>query len=196
MACALVPLDELQVTEPGPAGKAHALPALVSPISDRDALGRQTSASSREPFSAPRQHPDRKEERCFLPYRSPPESGSPAEVEEFLEHAKFITEDLEWLLALPHDKFWCQVGRRVHVQTSPPRAARKQINDVSPPVSSARWCSTSPCRGASTRTCTTLLAASTWPPRPPPRRWSTRSAPSTGRSSWPSSGWPRTKSPR
>jgi len=31
-------------------------------------------------------------------------------VEEFLEHAQFISEDLEWLLALPHDKFWCQVG--------------------------------------------------------------------------------------
>lgn len=27
-----------------------------------------------------------------------------------MEHAKFITEDLEWLLALPHDKFWCQVS--------------------------------------------------------------------------------------
>lgn len=44
-----------------------------------------------------------------MPYKSPPEDGSPAELEEFLEHAKFITEDLEWLLALPHDKFWCQV---------------------------------------------------------------------------------------
>uniref|UniRef100_A0A7N6AJX6 CUE domain-containing protein n=1 Tax=Anabas testudineus TaxID=64144 RepID=A0A7N6AJX6_ANATE len=50
-----------------------------------------------------------KEERYFVPYKPPPEDGSPAEVEEFLEHAKFITEDLEWLLALPHDKFWCQV---------------------------------------------------------------------------------------
>ncbi|XP_029295411.1 activating signal cointegrator 1 complex subunit 2 [Cottoperca gobio] len=82
MACAQVPLDEQQVTEPGPLGKEHTLPAL---------------------------HPARKEERLFVPYKSPPEDGSPAEVEEFLEHAKFITEDLEWLLALPHDKFWCQV---------------------------------------------------------------------------------------
>ncbi|XP_042369729.1 activating signal cointegrator 1 complex subunit 2-like [Plectropomus leopardus] len=82
MACARVPLDEQQVTEPGPLGKEHTLPAL---------------------------HPARKEERCFVPYKSPPEDGSPAEVEEFLEHAKFITEDLEWLLTLPHDKFWCQV---------------------------------------------------------------------------------------
>ncbi|XP_035514403.1 activating signal cointegrator 1 complex subunit 2 [Morone saxatilis] len=82
MACARVPLDEQQVTEPGPLGREHTLPAL---------------------------HPARKEERCFVPYKSPPEDGSPAEVEEFLERAKFITEDLEWLLALPHDKFWCQV---------------------------------------------------------------------------------------
>ncbi|XP_041643228.1 activating signal cointegrator 1 complex subunit 2 [Cheilinus undulatus] len=82
MACARVPLDEQQVTEPSPLGKEHTLPAL---------------------------HPARKEDRCFVPYKPPPEDGSPAEVEEFLEHAKFITEDLEWLLALPHDKFWCQV---------------------------------------------------------------------------------------
>lgn len=82
MACARVPLDEQQVTEPGPLGKEHTLPAL---------------------------HPMRKEERCFVPYKSPPEDGSPAEVEEFLELSRFITEDLEWLLALPHDKFWCQV---------------------------------------------------------------------------------------
>lgn len=30
MACARVPLDEQQVTEPGPLGKEHILPALVS----------------------------------------------------------------------------------------------------------------------------------------------------------------------
>uniref|UniRef100_A0A665TWW2 CUE domain-containing protein n=1 Tax=Echeneis naucrates TaxID=173247 RepID=A0A665TWW2_ECHNA len=82
MASARVPLDERQVTEPGPLGKEHTLPAL---------------------------HPDRKEDRCFVPYKPPPENGSPAEVEEFLDHARFIMEDLEWLLALPHDKFWCQV---------------------------------------------------------------------------------------
>lgn len=55
------------------------------------------------------QHPDRKEERCFLPYKPPPEENSPAQIEEFLEQAQFISEDLEWLLSLPHDKFWCQV---------------------------------------------------------------------------------------
>ncbi|XP_070690557.1 activating signal cointegrator 1 complex subunit 2 [Pempheris klunzingeri] len=82
MACARVPLDELQVTEADPLGKEHTLPAL---------------------------HPVRKAERCFVPYKPPPQDGSPAELEEFLEHAKFISEDLEWLLALPHDKFWCQV---------------------------------------------------------------------------------------
>uniref|UniRef100_A0A6Q2XUJ5 CUE domain-containing protein n=1 Tax=Esox lucius TaxID=8010 RepID=A0A6Q2XUJ5_ESOLU len=83
MACAMVPLDEQQVTEAaGPMGKERTLPAL---------------------------HPDRKEERCFVPYKPPPEDSSPAEVEEFLEHGRFITEDLDWLLNLPHDKFWCQV---------------------------------------------------------------------------------------
>ncbi|KAM3868031.1 activating signal cointegrator 1 complex subunit 2 [Diretmus argenteus] len=83
MACARVPLDEQQVTEPGgPLGRETTMPAL---------------------------HPDRKEERFFVPYKPLPEDGSPAQVEEFLEHAKFIAEDLEWLLALPHDKFWCQV---------------------------------------------------------------------------------------
>lgn len=69
-------------------------------------------------LSDPCQHPVRKEERCFVPYKSPPEDGSPAEVEEFLEHAKFITEDLEWLLTLPHDKFWCQVIDCWHVNIS------------------------------------------------------------------------------
>lgn len=82
MACARVPLDEQQVTEAGALGKERTLPAL---------------------------HPERREERCFVPYKPPPEDGSPAEVEEFLEHARFIKEDLDWLLALPHDKFWCQV---------------------------------------------------------------------------------------
>uniref|UniRef100_A0A3B4CKI6 CUE domain-containing protein n=2 Tax=Pygocentrus nattereri TaxID=42514 RepID=A0A3B4CKI6_PYGNA len=81
MACARVPLDEQQVTE-GPRGRERTLPAL---------------------------HPARKEDRGFLPYQPPPEDSSPAKVEEFLEQAQFISEDLEWLLALPHDKFWCQV---------------------------------------------------------------------------------------
>uniref|UniRef100_A0A1A8Q9R2 Activating signal cointegrator 1 complex subunit 2 n=1 Tax=Nothobranchius pienaari TaxID=704102 RepID=A0A1A8Q9R2_9TELE len=82
MAGARVPLDEQQVTEPDSQGRARTLPAL---------------------------HPDRKEDRCFVPYKTPPVECSPAGVEEFLEHARFITEDLEWLLSLPHDKFWCQV---------------------------------------------------------------------------------------
>nr|XP_058896873.1 activating signal cointegrator 1 complex subunit 2 isoform X2 [Kogia breviceps]XP_058896874.1 activating signal cointegrator 1 complex subunit 2 isoform X2 [Kogia breviceps]XP_058896875.1 activating signal cointegrator 1 complex subunit 2 isoform X2 [Kogia breviceps] len=30
-------------------------------------------------------------------------------VEEYLERATFVANDLDWLLALPHDKFWCQV---------------------------------------------------------------------------------------
>ncbi|XP_061622920.1 activating signal cointegrator 1 complex subunit 2 [Phyllopteryx taeniolatus] len=82
MACARVPLDEQQVTERDALGKERSLPAL---------------------------HPDRKEERFFMPYVPLSEDPSPAEVEEFLERGRFILEDLEWLLTLPHDKFWCQV---------------------------------------------------------------------------------------
>ncbi|XP_077378517.1 activating signal cointegrator 1 complex subunit 2 [Festucalex cinctus] len=82
MACARVPLDEQQVTERDALGKERSLPAL---------------------------HPDRKEERLFVPYVPLSANACPAEVEEFLERGRFILEDLEWLLALPHDKFWCQV---------------------------------------------------------------------------------------
>nr|XP_023676452.1 activating signal cointegrator 1 complex subunit 2 isoform X2 [Paramormyrops kingsleyae] len=83
MASGKVPLDEQHVTEPcGAEGGERCLPAL---------------------------HPDRKEDRCFIAYRPPPIECSPALVGEFLEHAQFIADDLEWLLALPHDKFWCQV---------------------------------------------------------------------------------------
>ncbi|XP_061115878.1 activating signal cointegrator 1 complex subunit 2 [Conger conger] len=83
MACARVPLDEQHVTEPnGPSGRDRSLPAL---------------------------HPERVEDRSFVAYRPPPLEGSAAHLEEFLEHAQFIADDLDWLLALPHDKFWCQV---------------------------------------------------------------------------------------
>ncbi|XP_048100494.1 activating signal cointegrator 1 complex subunit 2 [Alosa alosa] len=83
MACAKVPLDEQHVTDIiGPNGRERTLPAL---------------------------HPDRKEERCFLLYKPPPEKNLSAQTEEFLEQAQFISEDLDWLLSLPHDKFWCQV---------------------------------------------------------------------------------------
>lgn len=54
-------------------------------------------------------HPQRVADRLFLPYSPPPAEGSAAELEEFLEQARFIIEDLEWLLSLPHDRFWCQV---------------------------------------------------------------------------------------
>uniref|UniRef100_A0A8C4TI76 Activating signal cointegrator 1 complex subunit 2 n=1 Tax=Erpetoichthys calabaricus TaxID=27687 RepID=A0A8C4TI76_ERPCA len=78
-----VPLDELQVTERDPrTGKEISLPAL---------------------------HPNRCEDRCFVLYKPPSQDGSPAEVEEYLEQAQFIAEDLDWVLSLPHDKFWCQV---------------------------------------------------------------------------------------
>ncbi|XP_019714611.1 activating signal cointegrator 1 complex subunit 2-like, partial [Hippocampus comes] len=82
MACARVPLDEQQVTE-------------------RDELGRERSLAAL--------HPDRKQERLFVPYAALSADACPAEVEEFLERGRFILEDLEWLLGLPHDKFWCQV---------------------------------------------------------------------------------------
>ncbi|XP_009074623.1 PREDICTED: activating signal cointegrator 1 complex subunit 2 [Acanthisitta chloris] len=78
-----LPLDELQLTERDPkTGKLRTLPAL---------------------------HPEIKADRSFVLYRPPPAVRDSALVEEFLERAKFIADDLNWLLALPHDKFWCQV---------------------------------------------------------------------------------------
>ncbi|XP_076208882.1 activating signal cointegrator 1 complex subunit 2 [Aptenodytes patagonicus] len=78
-----LPLDELQLTEKDPkTGKLRTLPAL---------------------------RPEIKADRSFVLYRPPPVVRDPALVEEFLERAKFIADDLNWLLALPHDKFWCQV---------------------------------------------------------------------------------------
>ncbi|XP_064321908.1 activating signal cointegrator 1 complex subunit 2 [Phalacrocorax carbo] len=78
-----LPLDELQLTERDPkTGKLRTLPAL---------------------------NPEIKADRSFVLYRPPPVVRDPALVEEFLERAKFIADDLNWLLALPHDKFWCQV---------------------------------------------------------------------------------------
>ncbi|KAM9219162.1 activating signal cointegrator 1 complex subunit 2 isoform 1-T2 [Leptosomus discolor] len=78
-----LPLDELQLTERDPrTGKLRTLPAL---------------------------HPEIKADRSFVLYRPPPVVRDSALVEEFLERAKFIADDLNWLLALPHEKFWCQV---------------------------------------------------------------------------------------
>ncbi|XP_027761520.1 activating signal cointegrator 1 complex subunit 2 isoform X2 [Empidonax traillii] len=78
-----LPLDELQLTERDPkTGKLRTLPAL---------------------------HPEIKADRGFVLYKPPPAVRDPALLEEFLERAKFIADDLNWLLALPHDKFWCQV---------------------------------------------------------------------------------------
>lgn len=77
-----LPLDEQLVTERDDSGLERTLPAL---------------------------HPRRTADRLFLPYSPPPAEGSAAEFEEFLEQTRFIIEDLEWLLSLPHDRFWCQV---------------------------------------------------------------------------------------
>uniref|UniRef100_T1E6P3 Activating signal cointegrator 1 complex subunit 2 n=1 Tax=Crotalus horridus TaxID=35024 RepID=T1E6P3_CROHD len=79
----VLPLDELQFTKKDPlTGKITTLPAL---------------------------HPQNKADRSFVLYKPLPGTEDPGLLEEFLERARFIAEDLDWLLALPHDKFWCQV---------------------------------------------------------------------------------------
>ncbi|KAG8146159.1 putative Activating signal cointegrator 1 complex subunit 2 isoform 1 protein [Naja naja] len=79
----VLPLDELQFTEKDSlTGKTNTLPAL---------------------------HPRNKTDRSFVVYKPLPGTEDPALVQEFLERARFIARDLDWLLALPHDKFWCQV---------------------------------------------------------------------------------------
>uniref|UniRef100_A0A8D2JM32 Activating signal cointegrator 1 complex subunit 2 n=1 Tax=Varanus komodoensis TaxID=61221 RepID=A0A8D2JM32_VARKO len=78
-----LPLDELQFTEKDSlTGKMKTLPAL---------------------------HPKKKTERSFVLYKPPPKAKDLALLEEFLERATFVADDLDWLLALPHDRFWCQV---------------------------------------------------------------------------------------
>ncbi|KAM5238886.1 activating signal cointegrator 1 complex subunit 2 isoform 2-T2 [Ctenodactylus gundi] len=78
-----LPLDQLQITHKDPkTGKQRTSPAL---------------------------HPEQKADRYFVLYKPPPKDNIPALVEEYLERATFVVNDLDWLLALPHDKFWCQV---------------------------------------------------------------------------------------
>uniref|UniRef100_A0A8C6YE48 Activating signal cointegrator 1 complex subunit 2 n=1 Tax=Naja naja TaxID=35670 RepID=A0A8C6YE48_NAJNA len=60
-------------------------------------------------LNALRLHPRNKTDRSFVVYKPLPGTEDPALVQEFLERARFIARDLDWLLALPHDKFWCQV---------------------------------------------------------------------------------------
>ncbi|XP_023369057.1 activating signal cointegrator 1 complex subunit 2 isoform X2 [Otolemur garnettii] len=77
-----LPLDQLQLTHKDPkTGKLRTSPAL---------------------------HQEQKAERYFVLYKPPPTDSIPALVEEYLERATFVANDLDWLLALPHDKFWCQ----------------------------------------------------------------------------------------
>ncbi|XP_063171434.1 activating signal cointegrator 1 complex subunit 2 [Candoia aspera] len=79
----VLPLDELQFTKKDSlTGKMKTLPAL---------------------------HPENKTDRSFVLYKPPPSTEDPGLLEEFSERARFVAEDLDWLLALPHDKFWCQV---------------------------------------------------------------------------------------
>ncbi|XP_065760026.1 activating signal cointegrator 1 complex subunit 2 isoform X2 [Muntiacus reevesi] len=78
-----LPLDQLQITHKDlKTGKLRTTPAL---------------------------HPEQKADRYFVLYKPPPKDNIPALVEEYLERATFVATDLDWLLALPHDKFWCQV---------------------------------------------------------------------------------------
>ncbi|XP_055972500.1 activating signal cointegrator 1 complex subunit 2 isoform X1 [Sorex fumeus] len=78
-----LPLDQLQITRKDlKTGKLRTSPAL---------------------------HPEQKADRYFVLYKPPPKDNIPALVEEYLERATFVANDLDWLLALPHDKFWCQV---------------------------------------------------------------------------------------
>lgn len=78
-----LPLDQLQITHKDPkTGKLRTSAAL---------------------------HPEQKADRYFVLYKPPPKDNIPALVEEYLERASFVANDLDWLLALPHDKFWCQV---------------------------------------------------------------------------------------
>ncbi|XP_022378481.1 activating signal cointegrator 1 complex subunit 2 isoform X3 [Enhydra lutris kenyoni] len=77
-----LPLDQLQITHTDlKTGKLRTSPAL---------------------------HPEQKADRYFVLYKPPPKDNIPALVEEYLERATFVANDLDWLLALPHDKFWCQ----------------------------------------------------------------------------------------
>ncbi|KAH0515809.1 Activating signal cointegrator 1 complex subunit 2 [Microtus ochrogaster] len=71
----------------------------------------QTSVQGRRAldWTGAQQHPEQKADRYFVLYKPPPKDNIPALVEEYLERATFVANDLDWLLALPHDKFWCQV---------------------------------------------------------------------------------------
>ncbi|XP_067329450.1 activating signal cointegrator 1 complex subunit 2 [Anolis sagrei] len=77
-------LDELYLTEKDVVtGKTKTLPAL---------------------------HPGRRSERAFPRYRPPPKVPWPsAEWEEFQSRTASLAEGFDWLLALPHHRFWCQV---------------------------------------------------------------------------------------
>uniref|UniRef100_A0A9L0S441 Activating signal cointegrator 1 complex subunit 2 n=1 Tax=Equus caballus TaxID=9796 RepID=A0A9L0S441_HORSE len=82
-----LPLDQLQITHKDlKTGKLRTSPALTW-----------------------KWHPEQKADRYFVLYKPPPKDNIPALVEEYLERATFVANDLDWLLALPHDKFWCQV---------------------------------------------------------------------------------------
>ena len=56
------------------------------------------------------QNPERLEIINFIKYVAPPSDDTDqSSIDEWMERAKFIEEDLHKLLQLPHDKFWCHV---------------------------------------------------------------------------------------
>ncbi|KAF2368287.1 Ubiquitin system component Cue [Trinorchestia longiramus] len=58
------------------------------------------------------------EERELMHYSTPPQDGLevPGAVDAWLEQMEFLRQDLQWMLALPHHKFWSELiyARKVH----------------------------------------------------------------------------------
>ncbi|EPY85434.1 activating signal cointegrator 1 complex subunit 2 [Camelus ferus] len=101
-----LPLDQLQITHKDlKTGKLRTSPALDCD-GGKSQLPRELRAQAAVQTNG---HPEQKADRYFVLYKPPPKDNIPALVEEYLERATFVANDLDWLLALPHDKFWCQV---------------------------------------------------------------------------------------
>nr|XP_045369857.1 activating signal cointegrator 1 complex subunit 2 [Camelus bactrianus] len=96
------PVSHLDVCAGGPRSTMPALPLDQLQITHKDLKTGKLRTS-------PALHPEQKADRYFVLYKPPPKDNIPALVEEYLERATFVANDLDWLLALPHDKFWCQV---------------------------------------------------------------------------------------
>ncbi|XP_059151768.1 activating signal cointegrator 1 complex subunit 2-like [Physella acuta] len=57
----------------------------------------------------PSLHPSRAEKMIFVKYTPPPLNVDRADYDAWLERVNYLSDDLHWLLQLPHEKFWCQV---------------------------------------------------------------------------------------